>query len=156
MWILGTFFNKPLLHKETWLLSDASRVGITGTILLLLLYVKVRTAWRATGVTAQGGNLFWDSLLSTYPTAATFLREMVPGIDTCPVRCPWEATTCTKTNHRRWSGWNEQYVLAYSAQSTSRSTNGILKFSNVHCKIVLHFPEKNHLRNSDKCHQIST
>ena len=84
---------------------------------------KVRTARRATGVTAHGGNLSLDSLLSTYLTAATLLQEMVPGIDTCPVRCPWEATTCTKTNHRRWSGWNEQYVLAYSAQSTSVSTN---------------------------------
>ena len=49
------------------------------------LHYEVRTAWRATGVIAQGGNLFCDSLLSTYLTAATFLREMVPGIDTCPV-----------------------------------------------------------------------
>jgi hypothetical protein len=40
-------------------------------------------------------------MLSTYLTAATLLKEdlqeVVPGIDTCPVRCPWEAITSTLT-----------------------------------------------------------
>ena len=53
---------------------------------------KVRTARRATGVSVSIG---CNPLLSTYLTAATLLREVVPGIDTCPVRCPWEAITCT-------------------------------------------------------------
>ena len=80
-----------LLHACT--LEDYAFVGIIISreyTIRSILYITVRTAWRATGdtVSRKSRTMHYAFLLSAYLTTASFLREMDPGISTRPVAVP--------------------------------------------------------------------